>query len=49
VAEADGVVCIAAARADQVRKLAAERDRAEVGYRERLRAGATTLEAYQLP
>jgi 4-hydroxy-4-methyl-2-oxoglutarate aldolase len=49
VADADGVVGIAAAHADRVRELAAERERAEVGYRERLRAGATTLEIYQLP
>jgi 4-hydroxy-4-methyl-2-oxoglutarate aldolase len=49
VADADGVVCIAAAHADRVRQLAAERERAEVGYRERLRAGETTLEIYQLP
>jgi 4-hydroxy-4-methyl-2-oxoglutarate aldolase len=49
VADADGVLCVAAAHADRVRGLAAERERAEVGYRERLRAGETTLEIYQLP
>jgi 4-hydroxy-4-methyl-2-oxoglutarate aldolase len=49
VADADGVVGIAAAHADRVRELAAERERAEVGYRERLRAGETTLQIYQLP
>jgi 4-hydroxy-4-methyl-2-oxoglutarate aldolase len=49
VADADGVVCVAAAHADRVRQLAAERERAEAGYRERLRAGETTLELYRLP
>ena len=48
VADVDGVLCVAAARADRVRGLAAQRERTEVGFRERLRAGETTLEIYQL-
>jgi 4-hydroxy-4-methyl-2-oxoglutarate aldolase len=48
-ADADGVVCVAAAHADRVRQLAAEPERAEVGYRERLRASETTLEITSCP
>lgn len=49
VADADGVVCIPAARADEVRRLSRERDQAEVGYINRLRAGESTIDIYRLP
>jgi 4-hydroxy-4-methyl-2-oxoglutarate aldolase len=48
VADADGVVSIPAADADNVRKKSRERDRAESEYIERLRAGETTLAIYRL-
>jgi regulator of RNase E activity RraA len=43
------VLCDAAAHADRVLELAAERERAEVGYGSGPRAGETTLEIYQQP
>jgi 4-hydroxy-4-methyl-2-oxoglutarate aldolase len=49
VADADGVVCIPAARTDEVRALAEKRERAEADYVDRLRAGERTLEIYRLP
>lgn len=49
VGDADGVVVIPAERADDIRVLSAERERAETGYIERLRAGDTTLGIYRLP
>ncbi len=49
VADADGVVCVPARRADAVRAAAEERDAAEAVYIERLRAGETTLAVYGLP
>jgi 4-hydroxy-4-methyl-2-oxoglutarate aldolase len=39
VADGDGVICVAAARVDEVVAAAAKRDAAEVGKRERYRAG----------
>lgn len=49
VADADGVVCIPKARIDEVRKRSAEREAAEAGYIERLRAGESTIDIYRLP
>jgi 4-hydroxy-4-methyl-2-oxoglutarate aldolase len=49
VADADGVVCIPAADAEDVLSKASERERAEAGYLKRLRAGERTLEIYGLP
>lgn len=49
VADGDGVVCVAAGRADEVRAIAAARDEAEQGYLARLRAGESTLSIYGLP
>lgn len=49
VADADGVVVIPVARADEVTTLSAEREEAEVGYVERLRAGESTIDIYRLP
>lgn len=49
VGDADGVVVIPAARAEDVRASSAERERSEVDYLERLRAGQSTLTIYQLP
>lgn len=49
VADADGVVCIPADRAGEVRAASAERDEAEAGYIDRLAAGETTLAIYGLP
>jgi 4-hydroxy-4-methyl-2-oxoglutarate aldolase len=48
VADADGVVCIPASEAEDVRRRSGERDDAEVGYIERLRAGDTTTAIYRL-
>jgi 4-hydroxy-4-methyl-2-oxoglutarate aldolase len=48
VGDADGVVVIPAGRADEVRALSAARETAEAAYIDRLRAGDTTLEIYQL-
>ncbi|MGQ4601128.1 RraA family protein [Nocardia sp. R6R-6] len=49
VADADGVVCIPAARADDVRNRSVERERTETEYIQRLRAGETTVALYGLP
>jgi 4-hydroxy-4-methyl-2-oxoglutarate aldolase len=49
IGDPDGVVCVPAASADQVRNKALERERAEAGYIQRLRTGETTLAIYQLP
>ena len=49
IGDPDGVVCVPAATADQVRNKALERERAEAGYIQRLRTGETTLAIYQLP
>lgn len=49
VADADGVVCVPAARAGEVRAASRARDAAEAGYIDRLRAGETTLAIYRLP
>jgi 4-hydroxy-4-methyl-2-oxoglutarate aldolase len=46
VGDADGVVAVPAARAGDVRAASAERDAAEIGYIERLRAGKSTLAVY---
>lgn len=48
VGDADGLVCIPASRADDVRAASEERDAAEAAYIERLRAGETTLAVYGL-
>ncbi|ODU04518.1 MAG: hypothetical protein ABS81_09605 [Pseudonocardia sp. SCN 72-86] len=48
VADADGVVCIPAADADAVRLRSVERERAEAGYLDRIRAGESTLAIYGL-
>lgn len=49
VADADGVVCVPADRAEEVRAASAARDAAEQDYLARLRAGETTLAIYGLP
>lgn len=49
VADGDGVVCVPAGRADEVRAVSAARDAAEQGYIDRLRAGESTLSIYGLP
>jgi 4-hydroxy-4-methyl-2-oxoglutarate aldolase len=49
VGDADGVVCIPAAEAADVRRRSAEREEAEAGYIARLRDGETTPEIYGLP
>jgi 4-hydroxy-4-methyl-2-oxoglutarate aldolase len=49
VGDADGVVCIPAARAEEVRGLAESRDEAEAGYLDRIRSGESTLDIYRLP
>lgn len=49
VADADGVVCIPADRAAEVRADSAARDEAEQGYIARLRAGEQTIGIYGLP
>lgn len=49
VADADGVVCIPAQRAEEVRAASRVRDDAEAGYIDRLQAGETTLSIYGLP
>jgi 4-hydroxy-4-methyl-2-oxoglutarate aldolase len=49
VGDADGVVCVAAGRVAEVRRLAEERDTAESTYLEHIRDGRSTLEIYGLP
>lgn len=49
VADADGVVCIPAASADDTRSGSVERERTEAGIIQRLRGGETTLAIYGLP
>jgi 4-hydroxy-4-methyl-2-oxoglutarate aldolase len=49
VADADGVISVPAARADEVRALSDERERAEAEYLKRLQAGETTIGIYRLP
>ncbi|MGW4830293.1 RraA family protein [Amycolatopsis japonica] len=49
VGDADGVVCVPADRAEEVRAAARHRDEAEVGYIQKLRDGGRTLDIYQLP
>ncbi|MEV5776755.1 dimethylmenaquinone methyltransferase [Streptomyces antimycoticus] len=49
VADTDGVVCIPADRADEVRAASAARDKAEHHYIRRLRAGESTIAVYGLP
>ncbi len=49
VGDADGVVVIPAARASAAIAAAADRDREEASILERLRAGASTMEIYNLP
>ncbi|HKP41484.1 RraA family protein [Mycobacterium sp.] len=49
VADADGVVCIPAASADDTRSGCVERERTEAGIIQRLRGGETTLAIYGLP
>ena len=49
VGDADGVVAIPAARGEEVRTLSAQREQAEAGYIERLRAGESTRAIYRLP
>ncbi|WNF01144.1 S-adenosylmethionine--2-demethylmenaquinone methyltransferase [Streptomyces luomodiensis] len=48
VADTDGVVCVPADRAEEVRAASAARDEAEHGYISRLRAGESTLAVYGL-
>lgn len=47
--DADGVVVLPAARADEIVSLAERRDREEAQILERLRRGETTLDIYKLP
>ncbi|MEV4241366.1 MULTISPECIES: RraA family protein [Nocardia] len=49
VADADGVVCIPAASADDIRTRSIERERTETEYIQRLRDGETTVAIYGLP
>ena len=49
VGDADGVVCVPAARADDIRVSSAERERTETEYIRRLRRGETTVAIYGLP
>ncbi|MEV4241622.1 MULTISPECIES: 4-hydroxy-4-methyl-2-oxoglutarate aldolase [Nocardia] len=49
VGDADGVVCVPAAVADDVRDKADRREQDEADHIRRLRAGETTLAIYQLP
>ncbi|MCW2726658.1 MAG: 4-hydroxy-4-methyl-2-oxoglutarate aldolase [Frankiales bacterium] len=49
VGDDDGVVVLAAAMADDVRRLSAAREESEAEIRGRLDAGETTLEVYALP
>jgi 4-hydroxy-4-methyl-2-oxoglutarate aldolase len=49
VADADGVVCIPSDRADDIRALSAQRERAESEYIRRIRDGETTVAIYKLP
>jgi 4-hydroxy-4-methyl-2-oxoglutarate aldolase len=49
VADADGVVCIPSARAEDVRALSAQREHAEAGHIRRIRDGETTIALYNLP
>lgn len=49
IGDADGVVVIPAARAEDVLTKSRARDAAELGYFERLHAGETTLQIYNLP
>ncbi|HKS50227.1 MAG TPA: RraA family protein [Amycolatopsis sp.] len=49
VADADGVVCVPTASADDIRSRSAERERTETEYIRRLRGGETTLAIYGLP
>jgi 4-hydroxy-4-methyl-2-oxoglutarate aldolase len=49
IGDADGVVVIPAARFEDVLTQSRARDAAELGYFDRLRAGETTLQIYDLP
>jgi 4-hydroxy-4-methyl-2-oxoglutarate aldolase len=49
VADADGVVCIPRARAEDVRRLSAQREQAEADHIRRIRGGETTIAIYKLP
>ncbi|MGQ4615685.1 RraA family protein [Nocardia sp. R7R-8] len=49
VADADGVVGIPAARADDIKSRSLERERMEAEYIQRLRGGETTVAIYGLP